>query len=330
MPSNNPTKTRGIEARWNKEINRRWGRFSMSITTELRRANKEAMVFNAIELNPAQTRTYMEFVKREIERLLLGAESPPNWQANYQVESYKRSLEQFSAELKRQGESTVATQLEIEDAANLRPLTATQSLGISAGGTTPIHRDALEFLTTRSYESLEGWTDALAREIRGTLVEGVSQGEGIEEIVKKIRERTSVSRSRARVIAQTETNQAYGVAQTNQAERASEELDEEVQLRWITVLDSKVRDLHAGWHGTVKDAKESRRRKGVSPWNCRCGLAPVVQGANTPAKKKKFKEERKELMERVGEAVKNNSADLNDEEIAEFYKINAEDTNGEN
>jgi SPP1 gp7 family putative phage head morphogenesis protein len=304
MAADNPTKTRGIEARWRKDINRRWARFMRSIIDELERLNTGADVMPtqsvitnaALDLNPTQTRSYMVFVKSEINRLLMGTNEPPNWQAQYQIDAYKKSLENFSAALKRQGETAVANQLEIEAASQIEAFTATQTLGLTAPSANPIHRDALEFLFTRSYESLDGWTTKLATEVSGIVFDSVAQGRGFEETTRLIRQRGEVSKSRAKLIAQTEVNQAYGVAQTEQAKRAEEIIGEPVMLRWLTVRDSRVRHLHATWHGTLADAKESQRKKNVSPFNCRCALAPVVEGADTPAKKEKFKAEREELI----------------------------------
>jgi SPP1 gp7 family putative phage head morphogenesis protein len=136
----------------------------------------------------------------------------------------------------------------------------------------------------------------MARETRQILFEGVQQGKGIDDVVRDMRARIDVSKSRARVIARTETIQAYQRSGTNEAERASVELGEEVLMRWLTVRDIRVRHLHATWHGTLATPKENRARINVSPWNCRCAQAPVIPEANTEKKRKKFKKEREALL----------------------------------
>ena len=310
MANTNPTQTRGIEKRWRNEIRRRWTRFSRSIQAELARLNRQALDERGIVANTelgidvSQARVYMAFVQQQIDDILLGAAESPNWQAQYQLESYQKSLEMFAAEIRRQGATEAATALELEVASTLSPFTATPSLGVQIGGNMPpVHRDAMEFLFTRSFESLENWTDQLANQVRQITVEAIATGESFEDTARAIRQRTEVSRSRANVIAQTEVNQAYGVAQTEQAKRTEETLGQPVRMRWLTVLDNRVRHLHAEWHGTLSSSEDARKRKNVSPWNCRCGLAPVVEGADTPAKQKKFAEERKRLLLAQGRAV---------------------------
>ena len=135
----------------------------------------------------------------------------------------------------------------------------------------------------------------MARTVRIILFNGAQQGIGITELAKQINDRIDVGRSRARTIARTETVQAFQRGSINQANIASEVLDEDVMLRWLTVRDNKVRHLHAGWHGQVFSRKNAFRNINISPWNCRCGLAPVIEEADTEAKRKKFSRERKIL-----------------------------------
>lgn len=294
--SNNPTRTRTIEANWLREINRRWAAFRKSTTERLRAMNAGELVTNdaLFALDPGQQRIYMQFLLNEIERLLMGTAEPPNWQAVYQTQAYQRGIESTRASLISQGASIVPTEIERQAALGLEAFTATPSIGTT--GAAPIHRDALEFLHTRSFTSLKGWTDAMARETRQILFDGVEQGKGIDQVVREMVDRQGVSRSRARVIARTETIQAFQRSSTNEAQRASEELDEEVLLRWLTVRDDRVRHLHATWHGTLSTPKDNRARINVSPWNCRCGTAPVIAEANTEKKRAKFKKEREQLL----------------------------------
>lgn len=300
--SSNPTRTRVIESNWERDINRRWAVFKRNTVAELRRVNKlanpEDIVVNkgaTFTISAGQQRTFMAFLQSEIDRLLLGTDEPPNWQAQYQAQAYQRGLDSTRASLISQGADIVPTELERLAGIDLTPFTATSSLG-TITSSAPIHQDALEFLFSRSYEKLNGWTDAMASETRQILFDGVAQGKGIDDVVREMVDRQNVSRTRARVIARTETIQAYQRSSTNEAARAAEEIGEEVLLRWLTVRDSRVRHLHATWHGTLTTPANNRKRINVSPWQCRCGTAPVIPEANTPAKQKKFKKEREQLL----------------------------------
>lgn len=295
--ADNPTRTITIEKAWRLEIARRWRKFGRLIIEELKRLNDQIIVNKAVGINATQTRAYMSFVQQQINDLLLVTDRAPNWEATYQLQAYQRSLEMFGAQLRAQGETAAANALETRLGQTLSGFTSVASLSAGVGSLAPIHRDALEFVFNRGYESLNGWTDKLAMEIRQSVFNAVEEGQGVAELSRNILKRVEVSKSRANLIAQTEVNQAYGIAQINEARRASELLGEPVGLRWLTRRDDLVRHQHAIWHGTVSDPDETARRKQVSPFNCRCGLAPVVEGANTEAKKKKFAKERKELLE---------------------------------
>jgi SPP1 gp7 family putative phage head morphogenesis protein len=158
------------------------------------------------------------------------------------------------------------------------------------------HKDAIDFLTKRSFDSLKKWTDAMTVEVRQILTDAVIEGDSLEVIIKNITERIDVSRSRARVIAATEINQAYSQSSINEAIAQSEELGEPVSLRWLTVRDSKVRHLHARFHGEVMTPQDASRNKSISPWNCRCGWAPVV-GEQTEAQSERFSQQRQQLLQ---------------------------------
>ncbi len=297
--SKNPTRTAVIEANWERDIRRRWLAFKQSTTEALRRLNagdspiltNEGALFT---ISPVQQRTFMAFLQTQIDRLLLGTTEAPNWQGIYQAQSYQRGIDATRQSLISQGSGIVPTEVERLAAIDLTPFTATPSLGISSNA--PIHQDALEFLFERSYEKLNGWTDSMASETRQILFDGVAQGKGIEDVVREMVARQDVSRNRARVIARTETIQAFQLSSTNEAERAADEIGEPVLLRWLTARDDRVRHLHATWHGTLSTPKENKARINVSPWNCRCASAPVIPEANTEAKQKKFKKEREQLL----------------------------------
>ena len=301
--SSNPTKTRTIEANWLREINKRWRLFTGRMIDALRAANDNTNGSNfplinqgaVFDLSASQQRTFMEFMQLQIDRLLMASDQPPNWQAQYQLQSYQRGVESARRHLLAQSATLVRTAEEVAQAALLGDFTAVPSLG-AANVTAPIHQDALEFLFTRSYDKLNGWTDAMATETRQILFDGVAQGKGIDDVVREMVKRIDVSRTRARVIARTEVIQAFQQSNTNEAERASEEIGEVILLRWLTVRDNRVRHLHATWHGTLATPKENKVRIGISPQNCRCGVAPVIPEANTKAKQKKFDKERKQLL----------------------------------
>lgn len=286
--SDNPTKTRGIEKAWNREINKRFSEFQKSVIGNLRDLNQ--ITVNKFDVDPDQLRAYMLFFQSELDRLVVG-----DWQEKYQRRSYQLSIDRMNQELKRQGVKLTS----IESGAALTQLELSAIIAsfdsLAPNIFNPVHQEALSFLFTRSFEALSGLSQEMARTVRTILFNGAQQGLGINEIARQINKRISVGRSRAKLIAQTETIQAFQRGTINQANLASDFLDEDVKLRWLTRRDSKVRHLHASWHGRVFTRENAFKNINISPWNCRCGLTPVIKEADTEVKQIKFSKERKQL-----------------------------------
>ena len=290
MISDNPTKTRGIEKAWRREINTRWNEFTRITLRELRRLNQ--LTVNAFDVDPIQLRAYIAFFQQQITLLLLG-----DWQEKYQLRAYELAISRAMSELRRSGARLTITDADRALAASIQSFTATSSLGITSLDITrfPIHQETLEFLFTRSFESLEGFTTTMSRQVRQVLFDGVEQGLGIRELTAQVKERIGVSRSRARLIAQTETIQAFQRGTINQAQLAEQALGEPIKLRWVTRRDSNVRPLHVSFHGKVMTQEQSRKNIAISPYNCRCALLTIIKESDTPEETSIFKKERLEL-----------------------------------
>lgn len=306
---NNPTKTRSIERRWIKEVRAKYVKFGVDAANKLREITQGYAVLNVeIGLNQSQQRVFMAWLMGEIEALT-GELPPNNWQNQYQLESYYRALERTRASLISQGAQITMTDAEIVQASGITSFTATPSIG-SMTTLAPIHQDALEFLFTRSYESLKGWNDTLAKEVRQITFDAVKSGIGIREVTAQIKERVNVTSSRAELIARTEIGQAYKESALNEIDRASEELGEQLEARWISALSPTTRHRHASWHGDIVSTDEARKRKSgyymkSDIYNCKCSVVPVVRGfGDTPAKNKVFAEQKARYMEIESKAGK--------------------------
>ena len=293
MISGDPTKTRGIEKRWRKEINQRFAKFVKETQAELVRLNKSDVTINASNLTLDQVRIYMAFYQSKIDELLLVTKIAPNWQAKYQIRSYEQAIFQARKTLRAAGVRVEVGAVEIAQAALLRGDFV--PFGTIAGSN-QLHVETIDFITTRSYDALKGWTDKLARDTRIILTNGVQEGLGIRPIAKDLRDRAAVTKSRSWTIARTETIQAYQHGSVNEAIRLEEETGEEIGVRWVTAGDGRVRHLHASWHGTITTPEKGRKRFNISPFNCRCSLTPVVMALDNEKQNTQFTQERKKLL----------------------------------
>jgi len=255
---NHPTRTRRIEVAWLRDINRRFRKFKRVTRERLESTGKDVQANNAFDNDPLRLRAYLAWYEQQIAEILVGSPQAPNWQARYQIASYQRGLDRTRATLTRQGISTTITQADRTAAQSLTgglgvlpPAEFGLAFEVSTVSVFPVHQTAIEFLTTRSYDRYTNWTTQLSTNARQILTDGARQGLGIDELTRQLFDATDVTRSRARTIARTETIQAFQRSTIEESKRIALETGEDVKLIWITARDSKVRDLHAGWHGDI-------------------------------------------------------------------------------
>ena len=275
--SNNPNKTRSIEKAWNSEINRKYkalNKFMLSLPLTSITTNVDAS-------QQAEIDAFMAKYEERAIGIFLSAD----WQNSYQTESYKRGIERADQQLK-----SILTAKE-------RALLP--SLGIDAGAlvTTAIHANELSFLHARANKSLAKWIDDLLFDTRSILHEQMGIV-SVSDIQGAITDRINVTGNRSRTIAVTEISQASQRSVLNETEAINAQSDELVEVRWITVLDSRVRHLHSEWHGKIMSAEQGSRNVTISPFNCRCALKPVIKDRTPARENAKFKAERKLLLEK--------------------------------
>jgi len=284
--SKNPTLTKTIEKRYIADIRRRFSKLRRDILARLKFEN---LILNAFEMDASRQRVFIAWLELEIERLFFST----SWQEQYLLESYNRALKRVRADLIREGENVAITESERTIALTSDFDFSAQASLISQGTPTqPIHQDELEFVYTRSLDSLKTATAKMSNKIRLHLFDGVKQGKGIIEIRRDIVRDTGIAQRDAERIARTEIIQAHHRANANEAERLSEINDEEYKLVWITGRDERVRPLHANWHGSVNTTAQVRDKISQSPWNCRCTQRIITDDMITETRLNKWAAER--------------------------------------
>ncbi len=278
--SKDPTRTRAIERRWFREIATRWVDFTRTVLDEL-------------DIDQQVANDYMLFFVAAVTRILVESAEPPDWQSKYQLQAYSQAIRMTNDQMRRQGFQI--PQMQEEEENNLLPFLlfglavtidhprlAPTSIVPFAD---PRHVAELDFLLTRSHDALVDTGSRLSREMRQILVDGVRTGRTQADLIADIRGRIDVSKASAERIARTETIQAFQRAAINQSAVLAEQLDEDVQLRWVSQNDNIVRPLHRGWHGKIFTRQQALINIQISPWNCRCSLIPVVVPAITAVRR---------------------------------------------
>ena len=125
----------------------------------------------------------------------------------------------------------------------------------------------VELLYTRTFEELRGVTAAMGQQMSRVLANGLAHGIGPREIARSLDETiTSITRTRALVIARTEIVAAHAEGQLDSFERLG---IAEVQgvAEWSTAGDDRVCELCAPLEGTTYTLEEAR---GLIPLHPNC------------------------------------------------------------
>jgi len=275
--TNNPNKSKSIEKAWDREISRKYKELNdFMLTLPL-----TSITANVSASQQAKINAFMQ----AFEERAIGIFISTPWQNKYQTEAYKRGVTRAGQQLKAM--LTAKEQL----------LLPSLNMEAAALVTTAVHANELEFLHARANKSLSKWMDDLLFDTRSILHEQMGIV-SVDDIQNAITDRINVTANRSRVINVTEVSQASQRSVIKENEAINAQSDEEIESRWITVKDSNVRHLHAGWHGKIMSNEQASRNITISPWNCRCGIKPVIKNRAPARVDAKFKAERKLLLDK--------------------------------
>lgn len=132
----------------------------------------------------------------------------------------------------------------------------------------------LDALKVRNLSSLKGITDEMGKQIIHTLSEGISQGESVVKLTKRIQDRCDhIGKARARTMAHTETMHA-----ANQGAKVRYEQAGTTTGEWLTAHDSKTCPECAALDGRQAPIGKGIPGVGWPPLHprCRCTFIPVV------------------------------------------------------
>jgi SPP1 gp7 family putative phage head morphogenesis protein len=156
---------------------------------------------------------------------------------------------------------------------------------IGARGSFNMQNPLVEVILSEAGVYAEGITSTLQERLATQLIEGMRQGEGVDQLKRRVRESwPDISRERAQTIARTETTRAQSAA-NDAAYEMSGVVD---RLEWLAVFRN-TRPSHSALHGVIVDVGEdfvsgagNRARYpggfGVpeEDVNCNCAVVPVI------------------------------------------------------
>ena len=135
----------------------------------------------------------------------------------------------------------------------------------------PIDDAAKMWIEQHAAELARGVTQTTMNALRVQLAEGWEQGEGIEQIARRIRvEMENASRYRSFMIARTETTNAANMGSLSVAQRAGRETK-----KWYTAMDERTCSHCNALHGVTIGITETFPGGTIAPSlhpQCRCLL----------------------------------------------------------
>lgn len=165
--------------------------------------------------------------------------------------------------------------------ANLSGLTdlITQSITERLADEQTLRRSVLA--GSRAFEQMQGFSDQTARDLGRVMFEAVQSGENPRQTAKRIRERFSVSKSRAERIARTETTMALRRGRWDEAREQEQKVGMEVRLLHNSALiPGRTRDSHARRHGKIVTVEEEAAwyAQDANAINCLCSQTEIFIG----------------------------------------------------
>lgn len=267
-----PTRTTTIRQRFEQEASRRFRKLKGRIRQQIieldgfgLKANRGRFEFTRSDEKVASFMEWLRTAQRE-EILEVRQGVPQNvaarqaWTSLYIESAYQKGIAQAGARLRKAG-------ARVDDR------------WINSAFNRPIHADRVGLAYIRAYDQLEGITQAMDQQISRELAQGLAEGLNPTEIARRINNRVDkIGRTRARVLARTETISAHSEGSLNAYQEAGVE-GVDVEAEFATAGDARVCPECEALEGETRPLDKARGLIPVHP-NCRCAWIPVVKNGS--------------------------------------------------
>lgn len=150
----------------------------------------------------------------------------------------------------------------------------------------PQHLNRAELIFQRVFESLEGITEVMSKQMSYILSESIAMGKGAKETATMLADRVDkIGITRAKLLARTEIVETHNVAAINEGLIVEEQTGVVMMMKWTASIDGRERPSHRARNGKLYTKEEVRPLLGEP--NCRCSISAVFDedkfiSENTP------------------------------------------------
>ena len=232
------------------------------------------------ELDYLQLRRIDETIAEIIQRIMM-----------QRGEQWDVWMQQYTAEAYQQGAAYAQSSLAVQSAVYASAYSDIESVLFA-----PEYQRRIAVVTSRTFNSMEGFTDDLIATTRRILGDTIAQGKSPRWSAQQLKGYLvdtegdqKKAASRAATIARTELGVAYRSSVMDESQRASESLGLVTKLLWVSALMATTRKTHGEKHGrlfTRAEVTDFYSKRGESV-NCRCSQVPTVVDENGEAFVKK-------------------------------------------
>lgn len=169
-----------------------------------------------------QLEAFKEWVKQQIILDLLPSDTDESWLGAYIKFAYQRGLARVFEDMRPQDDKT------------LDFYKGTKQEFLKSAFGRPVSQERVKLLTARTYNDLQGITDAMSAKLSRVLTDGMIQGKSPRDVARDIdKEIDGIGRARALTMARTETIRAHSEGQLDAME--AQGIDEAgVAVEWST------------------------------------------------------------------------------------------------
>jgi len=219
-----------------------------------------------------KVKEYRKWLKQQVDAKILTTDaiSGQPWTGTYVESAYKKGAVHAYAET--------------------RALDAVDEPATFLGGKAEFLRQAfaspealskIELISTRAFTELEGVTAAMDQQLSRILANGLAQGSSPATMAREMSKSIgALSRTRAEVIARTETISAHAEGQLDAFDRLGVE-EVGIEAEWMTAGDERVCPLCGELDGVVMPIDDARGLIPRHP-NCRCSWSPASKFQKQP------------------------------------------------
>lgn len=169
-----------------------------------------------------QLEAFKEWVKKQIILDLLPSDTDDSWLGAYIKFAYQRGLARVFEDMRPQDDKT------------LDFYKGTKQEFLKSAFGRPVSQERVKLLTARTYNDLQGITEAMSSKLSRVLTDGMIQGKSPRDVARDIdKEIDGIGRARALTMARTETIRAHAEGQLDAME--AQGIDEAgVAVEWST------------------------------------------------------------------------------------------------